>query len=348
MSRDYQGTNGEPILKIKGLSVSFETALGSVRAAEDVCFELGEGETLALVGETGCGKSVVASAIMRLLPPNASVRGRAVYAGRDLLRLSERQMADIRGSEISIIFQNPSLALNPIIPVAEQIGEMLHMRKGIPLGRSIQMAWEMASRLGLSGIEKMKMFPFQFSGGMNQRVMIATSLMLSPRIIIADEPSKALDASTAREVMAELMRIKRQTGAALLLITHDIGLAKEISDRVAVMYCGQIVETASSRDIFSRPLHPYTEALLSCLPERGFQSIPGVTPSMIHPPEGCRFSPRCLLRRERCNTRPEMVRISSNGESYGSYGSGGCNGNEYDTGSIDRSVNDREVRCWLY
>jgi peptide/nickel transport system ATP-binding protein len=348
MSRDCQRTNGEPILQIKGLFVSFETALGSVRAAEDVCFDLRAGETLALVGETGCGKSVVASAIMRLLPPNASVRGRAVYAGRDLLRLSERQMADIRGSEISIIFQNPSLALNPIIPVAEQIGEMLHMRKGIPLGRSIQMAWEMASRLGLSGIEKMKMFPFQFSGGMNQRVMIATSLMLSPRIIIADEPSKALDASTAREVMAELMRIKRQTKAALLLITHDIGLAKEISDRVAVMYCGQILETASSRDIFSRPLHPYTEALLSCLPERGFQSIPGFTPSMIHPPEGCRFSPRCLLRREKCNRSPKMARISSSGESNGSNCSGGCNGSEYDKGSIDCRVNDREVRCWLY
>jgi peptide/nickel transport system ATP-binding protein len=362
---DVTPIDSESVLQIENLSVSFETALGRVRAAENVCFDLRKGETLALVGETGCGKSVVASAIMRLLPPNASVRGRAVYAGRDLFALGEKQMADIRGSEISIIFQNPSLALNPIMPVAEQIGEMLRLRKGVSSGRSAMMAWEMASSLGLGSREKMKMYPFQFSGGMNQRVMIATSLMLSPRIIIADEPSKALDASTAGEAMAEMMRIKRQTKAALLLITHDLGLAKEISDRIAVMYCGEIVELASSREVFSKPLHPYTEALLNCLPERGFQSIPGVTPSMIHPPDGCRFSPRCPQRQDKCNRKPEMACISgqrggcgstssdsSHGSdsfhvSDGSYGSKGSCGYD-DEGDINHSITDREVRCWLY
>lgn len=320
-----------PFLQIEGLSVGFETAFGRVKAAEDVCFDLGEGETLALVGETGCGKSVVASAIMQLLPHNASVQGRAVFEGRDLLALSEMEMARIRGSKIAIVFQNPSLALNPIIPVGEQIAEMLQVHKGFSRSRSLRTAEDMANRLGLAERQKLRMYPFQFSGGMNQRVMIATSMILSPRIIIADEPSKGLDGLLAGEVMAEMMRVKDQVGASLLLITHDLKLAREISDRMAVMYCGEIVEIGKSREVFAEPLHPYTIALLSCLPERGFQPIPGSSPSMIEPPAGCKFHPRCPLRQDMCMKRPKMARVDGGGRVSGANGSG-C----------------REVRCWRY
>lgn len=323
--------NASPLLQIEGLSVSFETPLGRVKAAQDVCFDLREGETLALVGETGCGKSVVASAIMRLLPHNASVRGRALFAGKDLLALGEKEMARTRGSEIAIVFQNPSLSLNPIIRVGEQIAEMLQVHKGISRTRSLQMAEDMLSRLGLVKKETARMYPFQFSGGMNQRVMIATSMILSPRIIIADEPSKGLDGVLAGEVMVEMARIKDQVGASLLLITHDLLLARDISDRMAVMYCGEIVEIGKSREVFSKPMHPYTIALLSCLPERGFQPIPGSSPSMIEPPAGCKFHPRCPQKQDKCMRRPEMVQVESSGEFSGANESTG-----------------REVRCWLY
>ncbi len=320
-----------PLLQIEGLSVSFETSVGRVKAAENVCFELHKGETLALVGETGCGKSVVASSIMQLLPHNAFVRGRAVYAGRDLLSLSEEEMAGIRGSEIAIVFQNPSLSLNPIMRVGEQIAEMLRVRKGFRRILSLQMARDMLRRLGLEGGEMTRMYPFQFSGGMNQRVMIATSMILSPRIIIADEPSKGLDGALVGEVMAEMVMIKHQMGASLLLITHDLMLARELSDRIAVMYCGEIVEIGKSHDVFSKPLHPYTIALLSSLPERGFQPIPGSSPSMINPPAGCKFHPRCPNSQERCRRKPKMTQV------IGAKVAIGCN-----------ESTGREVRCWLY
>ncbi|MDD4652610.1 MAG: ABC transporter ATP-binding protein [Methanothrix sp.] len=318
------------ILQIEDLSVSFDTAAGQVKAADDVSFVLHRGEALALVGETGCGKSVVASSIMQLLPRNAIIQGRAVYAGGDLLRLDELEMSRIRGSEIAIVFQNPSLALNPIIRVGEQIAEMLRIRKGAAV-QALQQARAMLSGLGLRGDDKMRMYPFQFSGGMNQRVMIAASMILSPRIIIADEPSKGLDGALAGEVMAEMARIKNQSGASLLLITHDLNLARNISDRIAVMYCGEIVEIGRSEDIFNKPLHPYTSALLDCLPERGFQPIPGSSPSMINPPSGCKFLPRCPKGFERCRKKPGMVTVEGMSATF--------------SGSESMS---REVRCWLY
>jgi peptide/nickel transport system ATP-binding protein len=200
--------NKAPLLRIEGLSVSFETSMGQVKAVEDVCLDMQEGETLALVGETGCGKSVVASAIMQLLPNNASVQGRAVFAGRDLLALGEREISRIRGSEIAIVFQNPSLALNPVMRVGEQIAEPLQVHKATSRNRSLRIARDMVSRLGLAERQQMRMYPFQFSGGMNQRVMIATSMISSPKIIIADEPSKGLDDALAGEVMAEMTRIR--------------------------------------------------------------------------------------------------------------------------------------------
>jgi peptide/nickel transport system ATP-binding protein len=251
------------------------------------------------------------------------VKGKAIFLGRDLLSLGEREMADIRGQEIAIIFQNPSLSLNPIMKVAEQVAEPLQIHRRLPRHRAISKAEDMLSRFKLGDKASPVMYPFQLSGGMNQRVMIATSMILSPKILIADEPSKGLDQSLARQVMKELAGIKDEIGASLLLITHDLLLAKEVSDRIAVMYCGEIVEAGSSAEIFDEPLHPYTKALLNCLPEMGFKPIPGSSPSMIDPPEGCRFYPRCRERLDRCLLSPKMIKVES------------------DDG-------DREVRCWLY
>ncbi|OPY49357.1 MAG: Trehalose/maltose import ATP-binding protein MalK [Methanosaeta sp. PtaU1.Bin060] len=312
-----------PILGVDELSVSFQTSLGEVLAADEVSFRLHEDETLALVGETGCGKSVVASSILQLLPKNAEVHGQVVFEGRDILRSDEREMSHIRGSKIAVIFQNPSMSLNPIIRVGEQVAEPLQVHRGIPRHRSVQMALDHLNRMGLRG-DTAIMYPFQFSGGMNQRVMIATSMILSPQIIIADEPTKGLDDALARDVVSEVMKIRDSSGAALLLITHDLQMARDVSDRVAVMYCGQIVEMGSRDDIFENPQHPYTAALLNCLPEKGFQPIPGSSPSMIHSPDGCKFHPRCQKRFERCRLRPPMEVLAGT-----------------------KGASERQVRCWL-
>jgi peptide/nickel transport system ATP-binding protein len=311
-----------PILQICGLTINFRTQLGWVQAADNVSLDIFNCETLALVGETGCGKSVVASAILQLLPNNAAVQGKVLFLGKDLLILSEKEMSRIRGSEISTVFQNPSLALNPLIRVEEQIAEPLRIHQGMSRRRSLDVAEEFLGRLGLEEKRLKKMYPFQFSGGMNQRVMIATSMILSPKIIIADEPTKGLDRSLAKDVIAEMAKIKDFTGASLLLITHDLSMARTISDRMAVMYSGEIVEMGETEDIFREPLHPYTLALLDCLPERGFKPVKGSSPSMINPPKGCKFHPRCPHKCERCMQRPAIREIMG-------------------------KKNSRQVRCWL-
>lgn len=311
----------EPILQVVGLSVRFETPLGPVHAADNVTFDIHKKETLALVGETGCGKSVVASAIMQLLPGNAVVEGRALFSKRDLIKLEEREMSRLRGNEISIIFQNPSLSLNPILDVGEQIAEPLQVHRAMARRQSHQVAKGFLSRLGLGERSLMGMYPFQFSGGMNQRVMIATSIILSPKMIIADEPTKGLDRALAKDVAAEICKVMDLTGASLLLITHDISLAEMISDQIAVMYCGEIVEMGECKEVLGEPLHPYTSALLDCLPERGFKPIPGASPSMIHPPQGCKFHPRCPHKTQKCMQKQKIRKIDEN---------------------------ERQVRCWLY
>ncbi len=327
------------LLKVQELSVRFETALGQVMAASRVSFELYEKETLALVGETGCGKSVIASAIMQLLARNARVDGRIIYAGRDLLHLSEREMSCIRGSEIAIVFQNPSLSLNPILQAGKQIAEPLQIHRRLSWRLSSGIVNDMLRRLGLKDAFIPAMYPFQFSGGMNQRIMIATSMILSPRIIIADEPSKGLDCALASDVMAHLANIRDRVGSSLLLITHDLTLARSISDRIAVMYCGEIVEIGSCQEIFDRPLHPYTKALINCLPENGFVPIPGGSPSMIDPPLGCKFCPRCQKQMNKCRWPPKMVmpEIADSNAALRDRGE-------------DRGfkASKREVRCWLY
>jgi peptide/nickel transport system ATP-binding protein len=239
--------------------------------------------------------------------------------------MAEMEISRIRGSEIAIVFQNPSLALNPTLQVREQIAEPLEIHKRTPRHQSLQMAESILSHLGLCEHNIGRMYPFQFSGGMNQRVMIATSVILSPKLIIADEPTKGLDAEAARDVMRELTKIKDQIGASLLLITHDLSLARSISDKIAVMYCGEILEMGNSKEVFQDPLHPYTRALLECLPEKGFKPIPGNSPSMIHPPQGCKFHPRCPHKCEKFCQQPDMIEIKGTDECI-----------------------SRQVKCWLY
>lgn len=341
------------ILQVSGLSVQFETSLGRVQAADNVSFEIFENETLALVGETGCGKSVVASAIMQLLPKNAKSRGNIEFAGRNLLDLGEEEMAGVRGAEIAIIFQNPSLSLNPVITIGDQIAEMLQVHgEGVSRSQSIEKAAGVLQRLGLGERSLLKMYPFQFSGGMNQRVMIASALMLSPRIIIADEPTKGLDSATAAGTVLEMKKMKDLSGASLLLITHDPALVESIADRVAVMYCGEILEIGPCRDVFQTPLHPYTKALLDCLPERGLHPIPGASPSMTNPPQGCKFHPRCPKRCAKCSQSPFMKRMecmewmtqaerverTTQAERL----------ERMETVDLGTPHGERWVRCWLY
>jgi len=322
-------TQKVPLLNVSGLSVQFETQLGRVRAADDVSFVLFENETLALVGETGCGKSVVASAVMNLLPQNAAVNGNIEFEGRNLLDLGEEEMAKVRGAKIAIIFQNPSLSLNPVITIGDQIAEMLQVHgKAAGRSQSIEKAAGVLQRLGLGERGQLGMYPFQFSGGMNQRVMIASALVLSPKIIIADEPTKGLDSATAAGTVREMEKMKDLSGAALLLITHDPALVQRIADRVAVMYCGEILEIGPCPEVFHEPLHPYTRALLNCLPERGMHPIPGVSPSMTNPPKGCKFHPRCPKRRAKCSQSPFMKQIKAN--------------------DTETKSNERWIKCWLY
>jgi peptide/nickel transport system ATP-binding protein len=308
-------------LHIKNLSVQFKTARTTVFAVDRVSLDHTGGETLALMGETGCGKSVIANSILRLLPENTSIQGEIFFKGRDLLKASEGELNQIRGQEIAIVLQNPGLALNPIKKLGKQIAEPLVIHKKMPWKQAVLQAEQMMNQLRFTGLkEKIKAYPFQFSGGMNQRVIIASSMVLDPRVIIADEPTKGLDMEARKEVMRELADIKKRKGSSLLLITHDFDLSREIADRIAIMYAGEIVEIAQNKEYFKEPLHPYAKALMQSLPENGFKPIPGPPVAMTDPPRGCKFHPRCPFRMKRCSSeRPPEI-----------------------------STNGRKVRCFLY
>lgn len=282
-----------PFLEVSGLSVVFR-GVQEVGAVRDVSFSLDLGETLALVGESGCGKSVIAHAVTRLLPPEARVAGSVTVAGRDLLGLPEEEMVRVRGNEIGIIFQNPSLALNPLHRTGRQVAEPLRVHRGETQKRAARGAARALTALGFAdpgGL--MRLYPFQCSGGMNQRVVMAASTVLGPPLLIADEPTKGLDHNLVAGVSGELGRLAAGQNTALLLITHDLPVARSLADRVAVMYAGEIVETGPAEEVFSDPRHPYTRGLLGSLPENGFVPIPGLSPSPVDPPPGCRFHPRC-------------------------------------------------------
>ena len=298
------------ILEVKNLSTHFFTRAGTIKAADDVSFSIERGSTLALVGESGSGKSVTSLSIMRLVPPPGRITaGEIMFNGRDLLRLSEEEMRRLRGREIAMIFQDPMTSLNPVYTVGDQIAEAIELHEHVSKKQAWAGAVEMMTRVRIPDAQRRASdYPHQLSGGMRQRVMIAMALSCKPKLLIADEPTTALDVTIQAEIL-ELLRILRDDfDLAMLLITHDLGVVAETADRVAVMYAGRIVEEAPVRQVFGNPRHPYTEGLLRSVPKlteqgikrRRLETIEGTVPNLLHLPEGCKFAPRCAYVIEEC------------------------------------------------
>ena len=298
------------LLSIQNLNVTFKTPAGQVRAVDGTTLELQREETLAFVGETGCGKSTIAHSILNLLPENADVQGKIIYKNKNLLLLHEKELAQLRGKEISLVMQNPALALNPVLSIGHQITEPLVKHQRLKKSEAVRRAIDMLKKLQFKGpVNAIRPYPFEMSGGMKQRVLIGISVVLNPKVIIADEPTKGLDSRLREMVLEELRLIREMNHSSMIFISHDLNAAREISDRTAVMYAGEIIEIGDTREFFEEPLHPYSQALLESLPERGFRAIPGVSPSMIEPSEGCKFHPRCPAKKEMCSDqRPDFVR----------------------------------------
>lgn len=292
----------EPLLEVKNLRINFKTYAGLVQAVRGVDFTLAKGETLAIVGESGSGKSVTSNALMRLIPQPAGryEDGQILFEGKDLLKLSEREMENIRGNEIAMIFQDPMTALNPTMRVGKQIMEViLTHKKGVSKEVAKQRAIELLAEVGIPDPERrFKQYPHEFSGGMRQRVVIAIALAAEPKILIADEPTTALDVTIQAQILELMKKIQEKNGNAIIFITHDLGVVANVADRVAVMYAGQIVEYGSSHDIFYNPKHPYTWGLLGSMPDLDSEdseelyTIPGAPPNLINPPVGDAFAPR--------------------------------------------------------
>ena len=316
------------LLEVKNLEASIKTKTGAIHAIEDISFSMEKGEILGVVGESGCGKSMTALSILRLLPtpPIGISGGQILYDGQDLLKMSKASIRSIRGNRISMIFQEPMTSLNPVYTVGNQIMEAIHFHRKV----SRKVCWEQAVKmLKMVGIpapeQRMKEYPHQLSGGMRQRVMIAMALSCQPELLIADEPTTALDVTIQAQILDELKRLQKQTGTAIMLITHDLGVVADMAQKVLVMYAGKVVEYADTIDIFSRPLHPYTEGLLKSIPRLNqsvekLHVIDGMVPSLSQMPKGCRFCPRCEYATKYCqeNEPPMLVCVN------------------------------RKVRCWRY
>jgi peptide/nickel transport system ATP-binding protein/oligopeptide transport system ATP-binding protein len=299
------------LLEVKNLKTYFATARGEVRSVDDVSFTLDRGETLCVVGESGCGKSVTALSIMRLVaPPGYIASGEIWFEGRDLLKLSEDEMRRLRGDDIAMIFQDPMTSLNPVYTVGEQIAEAIRLHRGVSKKEAWNQAIEGMRDVAIPSPEaRAKTYPHEMSGGMRQRVMIAMALACDPKLLIADEPTTALDVTIQAQILQELAELQSQRQLGVLLITHDLGVVAETADRVAVMYAGKIVEEAPVREIFARPRHPYTEGLLRAVPQLGakghqtrLRTIEGVVPNPLELPPGCRFAPRCQHAQDKCRT----------------------------------------------
>jgi oligopeptide/dipeptide ABC transporter ATP-binding protein len=292
----------EPLLDVRGLGIGFQTDDGLLTAVDDVSFTLERGRTLGLVGESGCGKSVTARALMRLLehPSGRVLRGEVRLDGRDLLQLPIEAMRQVRGREIAMIFQEPMTALNPVHRIGRQIVENLILHEPLSSQAALRRAVELLDWVGIPAPDRrIDEYPHQLSGGMRQRVMIAMALSCHPKVLIADEPTTALDVTVQAQILDLIRRLQKQTGMAVLLITHDLGVVAETCDEVAVMYAGRLVERAPVHDLFARPLHPYTRGLLDCLPKLDqapktpLPVIAGRVPGLRDLPSGCRFAPRC-------------------------------------------------------
>jgi len=308
-----------PLLQVQDLQVHFDTPGGAVRAVAGVSFHLKAGETLGLVGESGCGKTVTALSILRLLPAtHATVQGEIRFAGDDLQTFPEPQMRQVRGNRIAMVFQEPMTALNPVYTIGEQVAEALRLHRG--LGR--EAAWSAAAqaltRVGLpDASRRLGQYPHQLSGGLRQRALIAMALACEPELLIADEPTTALDVTIQAQILALLKRLKEEMGLGVLFITHNLGIVAQTTERVAVMYAGAIMEQADTPEIFRHPAHPYTRNLLAAVPRLDFHHPPGESlaaiqgqvPSLAAPPPGCLFEDRCPEARPRCLEAPPWVEV---------------------------------------
>lgn len=310
----------EPLLKINNLTVSFATQGGEVQAVRGVNLEVKRGETVAIVGESGCGKSVTAQSIMRLIPqPPGWIKDGSIYLnGTDLASLSEKQMQEIRGKNIGMIFQDPMTSLNPTLTVLDQLTEGILTHEKMSTKEAEKKAIELLHLVGIANPEeRLQQYPHQFSGGMRQRIMIAMALMCSPSLLIADEPTTALDVTIQAQIIDLFKDIQRKTGVAIIIITHDLGVVAQIADRINVMYAGEIIEAGTVKEIFQQPEHPYTRGLLSSVPrldgDRHKPLIPivGTPPDLFSPPVGCAFTDRCTYAMEVCQTfDPEITQLS--------------------------------------
>jgi len=321
--------SGEPLLSIRNLHTYFFTHRGMVKAVDGVDLNIKKKETLGLVGESGCGKSVTALSIMRLIPnpPGRITEGEIFFAGEDLLKKNNEQMRKMRGSKISMIFQEPMTSLDPVFTVGHELTETLLLHQNLSKEEARGGAVEMLKLVGIPEPERrMEEYPHQLSGGMQQRVMIAMALSCNPSLLIADEPTTALDVTIQAQILALIKDLKGKLGTSVLLITHDLGVVAETCQQVTVMYAGRIMESAQVDDLFSEPLHPYTIALSSSIPNidsaaRRLKIIPGMVPSLINPPSGCRFHPRCSEVMPVCSEKePPLMEIR----------------------------NDHWVRCWMH
>ena len=332
MNNGSMASRNENILEVRGLKTYFYTEDGVVKAVDGVDFTVRPGEVLGLVGESGCGKSVTSFSILRLVsPPGKIVDGEVLFEGRNLLKLSESEMIQMRGNRISMIFQQPQSSLNPVFMVGDQVAEVLQIHQNLDKKNAWDRAVELLKLVGIPDPEKKaRSFPHEMSGGQAQRVMIAMALALNPQLLIADEPTTALDVTIQAQILDLLRDLRNRMGTSVILITHDLGVIAEMADRVAVMYAGRIVEQTEVQALFDRPLHPYTQGLIGSIPILGkvtdrLDVIPGSVPNLVNLPPGCRFAPRCRARVE--------------------YGLKICTEVEP---ALEAVMPGHSVRCWLY
>ena len=318
----------ENILEVRNLQTSFKTEAGEIKAVDGVSFDVPKGKTIGIVGESGSGKSITSLTIMRLLAKNGYIKsGEILYKGKDITKLTDKEMRDIRGNQISMIFQEPMTSLNPVFTVGQQISETIRIHKKVSKKEAVNLSIEMLKLVGIPSPEKrIKQYPFELSGGMRQRVMIAMALACDPEILIADEPTTALDVTIQAQILELIRDLQNRLGMSVIMITHDLGVVAETCDYVAVMYAGQVVEYADVRTLFKNPKHPYTLGLLNSLPRHDIDQeklipIKGMVPSPFDMPAGCRFAPRCPVATDICHGKmPELEEKDSKSQ----------------------------IRCWLY
>lgn len=318
---DFIKMNNSPLLKIRNLKTYFYTTDGVVRAVDDVSWELGEREVIGLVGESGCGKSVTALSILRLIPdpPGKIAADEILFKDENLISLPDEAIRKIRGNEISMIFQEPMTSLNPVFTIGVQIAEVIQLHQKLGKKEALEKSIEMLKLVGIPSPEKrVKEYPHELSGGMKQRAMIAMALSCNPKILIADEPTTALDVTIQAQILDLMLKLKDEFDASIVLITHDLGVIAEMAQKVVVMYAGKVMEQADVNEIFNNPSNPYTRGLLNSLPnidmahKQKLNTIPGIVPSLYDLPKGCKFSPRCGSVMEVCQqSEPELIEVDN-------------------------------------